>query len=197
MKRIAYFLAAAALTCTFVFGYNLAKAVIPLPAQTGPYLGDSTVNLYTLTNAIGSDNQLAYTTVTGISTTTVSQATCTTIGNSPTPGAIPAPAAIYLASTATAATGAVCLPTAYAGRELYIYNNTGQTVNFYSNLTSVGAATDTINNVAGTTALAVVTIGANAGAAVVNCISMPGSAAGVAPAGLNVGGGAWACQRGN
>jgi len=59
---------------------------------------------------------------------------------------------------------------------------------------------DTINTVAGATAFAVpqatATIG-TAGAGVVNCISTPAAAAGVAPTGLAVNGGAWACQRGN
>lgn len=188
-------------------GAIAAFSVLAPPSVQGPYLGDTSfpgnpgVNFYTLWNAISSDNQIAYQTVTGISTT-VGQTTCTQIGNTPIAGQAPQPAVLYLSTVATAATGAVCLPTAFAGRELYIYNNTGQTINLYASSTSVigGGTLDTINTVAGATAFAVpqatATIGA-AGAGVVNCISTPAAAAGVAPTGLAVNGGAWACQRGN
>lgn len=200
MKRIAYFIASVVSIGVVLIGLNVARAVLPLPVQTGPYLGDYTVGFYTLANAIGSDNQLAYSIVTNISTTS-GQANCTNIGNSPTPGQVPAPAAILLATTLTSATGYVCLPTAFAGREIYILNNTGQTIDFYSNATGVVSTVDTINNVAGTTAYAVSTIGANANSGVVNCISLPGqgaAAGGTAPTSTTgLTGGAWACQTGH
>jgi hypothetical protein len=118
----------------------LAHAALQLPGVQGPFLGDQNTNLYTVASAINNNNQLAFTPAISASQT-VGQANCTQIT---TP---------LNDVTVSAATGYLCLPTATAGRVVWIYNPTGQTVDLYTSAASFTPGTqDTINGTTGTTA---------------------------------------------
>ena len=76
---------------------------------------------------------------------TSGQSNCTVIG--------PVNASMLHKATTSASTGYICLPTAYAGKIVYIANATGHNLDLYSNATSYTPGTaDTINGTAGTTA---------------------------------------------
>jgi len=126
---------------------RFAHATLSLPGVNGPFLGDQNTNLYSVANAINNNNQLAFTPAISASQT-VGQANCTQLT---TP---------LNDVTISASTGYVCLPTATAGRVVWIYNPTGQTVDIYSSATSfVSGTADTINGQPGTTAYAKMTTG--------------------------------------
>jgi hypothetical protein len=119
---------------------RFAHATLSLPGVNGPFLGDQNTNLYSVANAINNFNQLAFTPAISASQT-VGQANCTQLT---TP---------LNDVTVSASTGYVCLPTATAGRVVYIFNPSGQTVDIYSSATSfVPGTADFINGTAGTTA---------------------------------------------
>jgi hypothetical protein len=152
-----------------MFG-GIATAIIQNNAPQGPWLGDSLLNFFTVWQAITYDNQVGYTNITSISQTS-GQANCTQLsGTTPMTN---------LTSTASAGTGYICMPTATAGREYYIGNATGQTINIYGSATTAVVGTqDTINGTTGTSAYGGLTSGKNA-----NCF---------APAN-----GTWYCTAGN
>lgn len=148
MKSLAAFRAFGAAFALVLLGFA-AHATLPLPAVQGPYLGDQNTNLTTIVNAINQDNQIAFTPSISASQTTT-QAGCTVLVNP-------------MNNVATSAsTGSVCLPTATAGREMFIGNGTTQTIDIFSNATPFTSGTqDTINGTAGTTAYAGLTSGKN------------------------------------
>ena len=135
-----------------------ANATIVNSGPPGPWLGDSLLNLSTLWQALTYDNQVGYVNITSVSQTS-GQANCTQLsGTTPMTN---------LASGASAGTGYICLPTATAGREYYIGNATGQTIDIYSSATTAVSGTqDTINGTTGTTPYTNLTSGKNA-----NCFS--------------------------
>jgi hypothetical protein len=130
-----------------------AFAVIQNSAPNGPFLGDGNVNLYSLLNAITQDNQMGFQSVSTVSQT-LTQAACTQL-NTTFP-------MVNVISGASAGTGSLCLPTATAGREFYIGNATGQTLDLFgSATTAVSGTQDTINGTAGTSAYTGLTNGKN------------------------------------
>jgi hypothetical protein len=119
---------------------------LPLPSVQGPFLGDFGNNLYTLTQSYIAGQGLGATDLGSVSQTS-GQANCTAIGVSGMNYST-----LHRVTT-SASTGYVCLPTALAGRIVYIANATGQTIDLYSNAVSYTSGTaDTINTTAGTTA---------------------------------------------
>jgi len=119
---------------------------LPLPAIPGPYLGDFGNNLYTLTQNYLAGSGHGAVNLGSVSQTS-GQANCTQIGVSGQNDST------LFQVTTSASTGYVCLPTAIAGRVVYISNATTQTINLYSNPVSYTSGTaDKINNVAGNTA---------------------------------------------
>lgn len=117
-----------------------ASAVIPLPGVTGPFLGDQNANIFTLTQALTLLNQLG-------------------VGSALTSGAANVQATcLQLAQplnqiTTNASTGSVCLPTAVAGRVVWIVNVTANQVNLFgANAPFVPGVQDTINGTTGSTA---------------------------------------------
>jgi hypothetical protein len=136
-----------------LLGGLVANAVIQNTAPQGPYLGDANVNLYTLLQAITQDNQDGFTPTYSVSQTS-GQANCTNLVSTTPMHNI----------TTSAGTGYICLPTAFAGRQVFIGNSvSGQTIDIYSNATSYTSGTaDTINGTAGTTAYTGLTTGKNA-----------------------------------
>jgi len=121
------------------------------PSTSGPWLGDTTFNIRSLWDAYTTSRGMGYSAGLSVSQTT-GQANCTQLNND----------AMQEIKTSAAA-GFVCLPTAQPGKDIYIANATGQTINVYSNPTSFVAGTpDTINGTAGTTAYAGLTTGKNA-----------------------------------
>ena len=129
----------------------LAHATIQHPGATGPSLGDTNANIYSLTNAITLNNQMGFTSGLSVSQT-ATQAGCTQLSNNP------------LQEVKTSAgTGSVCLPTAIAGREYFIGNASGQTIDIFGSATTfVSGTQDTINGTAGTSAYTGLTTGKNA-----------------------------------
>jgi hypothetical protein len=118
---------------------RFAHATLSLPGVNGPFLGDQNTNLYSVANAINNFNQLAFTPAISASQTS-GQANCTQLT---TP---------LNDVTVSASTGYVCLPTALAGRVVWIANPSGQTIDIYSSVASfVPGTADTINTLAGTT----------------------------------------------
>ena len=129
----------------------VAHATIPLPGQTGPSMGDTNANIYSLTNAITLNNQLGFHSGLSVSQTTT-QAACTQLDNNP-----------QQEVKTSASTGSVCLPTAFAGRQIQIGNATTQTIDLFgSAATFVSGTQDTINGTAGTSAYTGLTSGKNA-----------------------------------
>lgn len=117
---------------------------LPYPTINGPFLGDSFNNLYTITQAYVTGAGLGASDLGSVSQTS-GQANCTSIPST-------AQSALHQVTT-SAATGYVCLPTAYAGKFVMVFNATGQTIDIYSNATSyVTGTTDKINETAGSTA---------------------------------------------
>lgn len=141
---------------------TIAKAVLPTP-DTGLRLTD----WFALQQAITFDNQVGFATVTNAVANT--QASCT---------ALVFPMNNITTAT-TQANASFCLPTATAGREVYIGNGSGVTINIFgSNTPFVAGTQDTINTTAGSTAYTSTTTTKNA-----NCF---------APAN-----GTWFCTAGN
>jgi hypothetical protein len=152
-----------------LLGFLVAKAasVLPLPGTNGPSLGDPTTNIYSIEQSLQNNTFSNYSSVTTVSTT-LTQAGCTQLNGGMT----------FLTAT-LGGTGSVCLPTAKPAADVYIANNTGQTVNIYSSVTSWSSTqTDAINGTTGTTAYTNMTNGKSA-----ECF---------APAG-----GSWWCVSGN
>ena len=151
MKTFRDMMIGAALCFAASFSWN-AFAVFTLPAQTGPSLGTNEVNVYTLANAINLNNGIAFTTISTIDQT-AGQANCTQL---------PVTSASFNLAT-SAGTGYVCLPAAFPGREIFLGNATGQTIDLYgSAATAVSGTQDTINGTTGTTAYTGLTNGKNA-----------------------------------
>ena len=137
------------------------------PGVTGPWLGDTTFNISSLWSAHTRMAGMGYTAGLSVSQTT-GQANCTQLNAD----------AMQQISTSAAA-GYVCLPTAQPGKEIFIGNATGQTINIYSSNTPFTAGTpDTINGTAGSTAYTGLTTGKNA-----DCFAAAG--------------GAWYCSSGS
>jgi hypothetical protein len=117
-----------------------ARAAFTLPGTTGPSLGDFNVNVFTLAQAINLNNQNAVSSAL-TANNTASQATCTALVNP------------LNQITASAATGSVCLPPAFAGRIVLITNTTANALNLYgSNTPQTSGTQDTINGTTGSTA---------------------------------------------
>jgi hypothetical protein len=152
-----------------LLGFIVARAasVLPLPGTNGPSLGDTITNLYSVTQALENNTFSNYYSITTVSTT-LTQAGCTQLNTGMT----------FLTAT-LGGTGAVCLPTARPAADVYIANNTGQTVDVFSSATAWSTAqNDAINGTTGTTAYTGMTNGKSA-----ECF---------APAG-----GSWWCVSGN
>lgn len=149
MKFIAGCRAFGAAFAFVLMGFAGAYATFTLPAQTGPSLGDFNVNPYTLANAINTNTQQASQTLAlGPANT---QSTCANVT-----------APMVNLSTSSIANGSVCLPPAFAGREVMINNPSGQTLNLFgSNTPAVVGTQDTINGTAGSTAYTSTTNGTN------------------------------------
>lgn len=154
MNRLRTLFAAAAIFVSgVVIGAHVverAGATLPLPGINGPSLGDTVTNLFTLTQSyVGALNlNFSPAVVAGPAAT---QATCFAIFN-PHNNVI-----------TSAANGALCLPTAFAGRDVLIGNASGQTLNIFgSNQPFVPGVQDTINGTTGSTAYASVITGKNA-----------------------------------
>jgi hypothetical protein len=117
---------------------------LPLPSTPGPFLGDFGNNLYTITQNYLAGSGHGATNLGSVSQT-ATQAACTQIGVSGQNDST-----LYQVTT-SAGTGSVCLPTAIAGRIVYVTNATGQTIDLFSNVVSYTSGTaDTINTSAGT-----------------------------------------------
>lgn len=141
---LARFRAAGAAFALVLLGI-VAHAALQLPGVQGPFLGDYNTNLYSVASAINNNNQLAFTPAISASQT-VAQANCTQLT---TP---------LNDVTVSAATGYLCLPTATAGRVVWVANPTGQTVDLYGSATTFTPGTqDTINGTTGTTAYTAMT----------------------------------------
>lgn len=130
----------------FLGGFAVALATNSLywsngqgfPGTNGPWLGDNFYNINTLFTAQARDTGGGFSPNVSISQT-VSQAGCTNAGND---------AFIEIKTNATA--GALCLPTAIAGKRTTIGNASGVTLTIFSNLVSfTPGTTDTINGAAG------------------------------------------------
>lgn len=128
----------------------VAHATLSIPAVNGPFLGDSNTNLFTIATAINNNNQMAFT-PTATAGAAATQSTCFAITNP-------------LSNITTGASnGSICLPTATAGRELFIANSTGQTLNIFGSNTPFTIGTqDTINGTTGSTSYSSLTSGKNA-----------------------------------
>ena len=123
------------------FATNSAVWQNNTPSVTGPWLGDSYFNIYTLWRAHTQDSGHNF--VPSISASQTSgQANCTQL----------AADALMQIST-SASTGYVCLPTAVGGKIVSIAMVPAQTLDIYSSATSyVSGTADTINGTAGSTA---------------------------------------------
>ena len=127
-----------------------AAAVLPLPGTNGPSLGDTITNLYSVVQAITFNNQLGFQATVSVSQTS-GQANCTQLNNNPQQNI-----------TTSSSTGYACLPSAFPGREIFIGNATGQTINLYGSATTAVVGTqDTINGTAGSSAYGGLTSGKN------------------------------------
>jgi hypothetical protein len=137
------------------------------PTTVGPWLGDNNINIGQLWNAYTTSQGLSYHAAISASQTS-GQANCTQLDNS----------ALQQVSVSAAA-GYICLPTAFAGRDVMISNATGQTINLYTSAVSFTPGTqDTINGTVGTTAYTSLTTNKN-----VECFSAAN--------------GAWGCSTSN
>ena len=126
-------------------GVLATPTTLPLPSIPGPFLGDFGNNLYTISQQYLAGQGHGALDLGSVSQTS-GQANCTQIG------VRGANDSMLFRVTTSAAAGYVCLPTAVAGRVVFISNATGQTINLYSNAVSFLTGTaDTINTVAGTT----------------------------------------------
>jgi hypothetical protein len=124
-----------------LFIIGAVASELPLPAVNGPYLGDAVNNLYQITNAYHRLNGISTTSAISASQT-LGQATCTQLNFNG-----------MQEITTSAATGGVCLPTAFSGKMIVIANATGQTINIYGSATPFTAGgQDNINTVVGTSA---------------------------------------------
>jgi hypothetical protein len=120
------------------------------PTTLGPWLGDPNINVGQLWTAYTTSQGLSYHAGLSVSQTSA-QANCTQLDNS----------ALQEVKT-SASTGYICLPVAYAGRDVLIANPTTQTIDIYSSAVSfTPGTTDTINGTAGTTPYTSLTTGKN------------------------------------
>jgi hypothetical protein len=120
------------------------------PTTVGPWLGDNNISLGQLWNAYTTSQGLSYHAAISASQTSA-QANCTQLDNS-----------ALQQITVSAGAGYVCLPTAFAGRDVLIANATGQTINMYTSAVSFTPGTqDTINGTTGTTAYTSLTTNKN------------------------------------
>lgn len=111
------------------------------PGTTGPWLGDTNFNISSLWNAYVTGSGYNFTTSLSVSQT-ATQVACTQLTSDAIQNI-----------TVSAGTGSVCLPTAVGGKQVYISNSTGSTVDIFSSNTSfTPGTTDTINTAAGSSA---------------------------------------------
>lgn len=133
----------------------LGGTPLPLPGTSGPSLGDTTTNLYTIEQSLQNNQFSQFISYTTLTSTASTQAGCTQLQ----PG-------MSFLTTTLSGPGAVCLPQAKAGTSLQIANNTSQTVNIFGvtpTTQGLGAgANDYINGTIATTAYAGMTNGKNA-----------------------------------
>lgn len=161
--KIAGFCAAFALIVASYFNYATAGVPLPLPGTSGPSLGDTTTNLYTLMQAMQNNRTAQFTSYT------------TQTGGNPGSGQNQCQQLTYGFSFLTytlGGTGSVCLPPAIAGSEMDISNNTSQTVNIFTVTPTTlslgaGAPNDYINGSIGTSAYTGLTNGKTS-----QCIAM-------------------------
>lgn len=119
------------------------------PGVTGPWLGDSNININTLYQAATQQAGVNYNPALSVSQTTT-QAGCTQLKNG------------FSEVKTSAATGSVCLPTAIAGLDVMIGNASGQTIDIFGSAATFTPGTqDTINGTAGTSAYTNLTSGKN------------------------------------
>lgn len=156
MKSLRSFGAAFALV---VLGFLAHAATVGVPPEPGfrPIDGSWLIGLSSGQN---------FTTQTGIVTGASGQANCTAIG-----------ANNMNAVTSSVSSGSICLPPAGSGRQIYIQNATGNSIQVFGSLTPAVSGGDTLNGTAGSTGLAV-TAGQN-----IDCFTATT--------------GAWACTRGS
>lgn len=149
MRHLPSMLVGAIMTFAAMFAIN-AIAAFNLSVPQGPGLGNNDVNPYTLANAINQNNGMLFTaTLTAGAANT--QSTCAVVVNPLTD------------ITTSAANGSICLPPAFAGREIFIGNASGQTINIFGSNTPFTPGTqDTINGTTGSTAYTSLTSGKNA-----------------------------------
>ena len=122
-----------------LLGALASRATLPLPGVQGPFLGDQSTNLFTVAQAINLNNQNGFATLAAPNANV--QSTCT---------AITQPLNQVTSSTNT---GSLCLPTAVAGRLIFLANGTGNGLNLFGSNQSFTVGTqDTINGTAGSTA---------------------------------------------
>jgi hypothetical protein len=149
MKKLIHAARAAGVAFAFVLvGAGAFAAVSPFwnnstPGVQGPWLGDGNFNIFTLFQSHVQISGVGFNP--GISASqTATQAACTVLSND----------GLQEVKT-SAATGAVCLPRAVAGKVVIIGNATGETIDIFSSATPFVAGTpDTINGNAGTSAYA-------------------------------------------
>lgn len=126
-----------------IVGAGLAFAVLPTPDQ-----GLRLTDWFSLQQAITNRNQTGFASLTPGAANT--QSTCASVV---TP---------MVSITTSVANGSICLPTATGGREVFIANGSGQTVNtFTSNSPFTVGTADTINGSPGSTAYTSLTTGKN------------------------------------
>lgn len=117
-----------------------AQAVIPLPGVNGPFLGDQSANIFSLTQALTLLNQSGFNSAITSGPANV-QATCFQLSNP------------LNQITSNVSTGSVCLPAALPGRIVWITNTTANGVNLFgANSPAVVGTQDTINGSTGSTA---------------------------------------------
>lgn len=98
----------------------LAGVPLPLPGTSGPSLGDTTTNLFTIEQSLQNQTFSQFSSFTTLTSTASTQNSCTQLLNGMT-----------LLTVTLGGTGAVCLPAAKAGTIVQVSNNTSQTVNIF------------------------------------------------------------------
>jgi hypothetical protein len=155
MKSLRYARAFGAAFALVMLGAVSMAAVSPYwqsttPGTQGPWLGDNNFNIFTLWRAFVTSSGYSFTSGLSVSQT-ATQVACTQLNTD----------GIQEVKT-SAGTGSVCLPTAVAGKQIYIGNASGQTIDIFASNTpfTVGTA-DTINGTAGSSAYTGLTNGKN------------------------------------
>lgn len=132
-------------------GNGIGATTGQTPTTAGPWLGDYTFNISNLFVAHSRLAGVGYSPAISASQTS-GQANCTQLLND----------GLQEIKT-SASTGYVCLPTAQAGKMVFIGNASTQTIDIYSSATSFTSGTaDTINGTAGTSAYTGLTSGKSA-----------------------------------